>query len=80
MAASHQVDCEVRVSPEQEMGIYSNALRVTDQDKGRCLLEFLVYSETLNKARVVLQVSVPKAFIPVIRNEIDRRLGKVIIS
>jgi hypothetical protein len=77
MPGQHQVDCEVEIDPEKELGTYTNAFRVRDLEHGRCVLEFLVYSETGNKARVVLKIPVRKAFLPVIRDNIDTCLGRV---
>ncbi len=65
---SHQVDCEVVVDPSIVFGIFANAFRVTDVEEGGCLLEFLVYSATDQRAKVVRRVPVRKSFLPVIRD------------
>ena len=71
MPKPHRVDCEVVVGPHLAMGIYSNAFRVQDGENGRCLLEFLVFSENENQAQVMVKVPVRKSFLPVIRDNID---------
>lgn len=75
MPKPHRVECEVDVEPEQAMGTYSNAFRVQEDEAGKCVLEFLVYSETEGKALVVVKVPVRKSFLPVIRDNIDACLG-----
>lgn len=66
----HLVDCEVAVAPEKVLGVFANAFRVTETDDGLCLLEFLVYAATEARSAVVQCVSVPKSFLPIIRDRI----------
>jgi len=70
MSGSHLVECEVDVDPSQAFGVFANAFRVQDDDAGCCLLEFLVYSATEQRAKVVAKVPVRRSFLPVIRNSI----------
>ena len=70
MPTSPRLGCKVVVAPELAFGVYSNAFRVADSDDGRCLLEFLTYSATEHRAKVVARVLVRKAFLPVIRDRI----------
>lgn len=62
----------VPVDPGQVLGVFANAFRVVDEalEADQCLLEFLVYSQTEDLARVVGKVLVNKGLLPVIRDEI----------
>ena len=70
MRPKHRVNCKVVVPSDMVFGVYANAFRVLDTTDGRCLLEFLVYSETAHQAKVVSKVPVRKSFLPVIRDRI----------
>lgn len=58
------------------LGIFANAFRVAQDEieVGECLLEFLVYSQTEDLARVVGRVQVKKGLLPVIRDQITEVL------
>ena len=71
MPRQAQVECEVIVDPKKALGVYSNAFRLCEGGSGHCLLEFLVFSETENRAQVVLKFSVRNSFLPVIRDSLD---------
>jgi len=71
MPRQARVECEVHVDPRKALGVYSNAFRLCEGAPGRCLLEFLVYSESENRAQVALKISVRNSFLPVIRDSLD---------
>jgi hypothetical protein len=74
MPGLHHVASEVVVDPSMALGVFTNAFRV--QERGStCLLEFLVYSATEDRAVIVGRVPVRKAFLPVIRDQIAASLG-----
>ena len=75
MPAATRVECPVAVDPELALGVYANAFRVLDAGDEQCLLEFLVYSETENRAAIVDRIPVKKSFLPVIRDVITRMMG-----
>lgn len=77
MAYRHQVDCEVVVSPDLVFGVFANAFRIVEQDSGHCRLEFLVFSDAEQRAKVVAPVSIRKSFLPVIRDILTRSLHHV---
>lgn len=70
------VDRQIRVDPIQALGIFANAFRVVDEEAGadQCLLEFLVYSQNEDLARVVGRVLVSKGLLLAIRDEIKEVL------
>ncbi len=74
---THRVDCEVEVDPALAFGVFANAFRVVETNEADCLLEFLVYSATEQRAKVVDKVPVRKSFLPVIRDRISTCLGTV---
>lgn len=76
MPTQHQVNCEVVVPPDLAFGVYSNAFRLSDTTDGRCQLEFLVYSVTEKRAKVVSKVPVRRSFLPVIRDRITTCLAE----
>ena len=59
------VDCPIDPPNGDPFGEFSNALRITE-DGGQIILDFCVYSESENRARVVSRVRVGKDFIPII--------------
>jgi len=71
---AHQVECEVAVNPEEVFGVFANAFRVLEGDNGVCLMEFLIYSSTEQRAIVVKRVPVKQSFLPVILDQINNRL------
>jgi len=73
MAGLHHVASEVVVDPSRAFGVFTNAFRV--QESGStCLLEFLVYSATEDRAVIVERVPVRKAYLPVLRDLIAASL------
>jgi len=65
------VDCPIEVGPEHQLGAYVNAFRVRRTAKGEHVLDFLLYSEVENAAKVVSRIRVDEAFVP----HIKERLG-----
>jgi len=63
------VDCPVEPPSGDPYGEFANALRIS-LDGGQILLDFCVYSESENTARVVSRVRVSKDFIPIIHQKI----------
>jgi hypothetical protein len=67
-----------KVNPLDALGVYANAFRIVTDVAGtgpeRCLLEFLVYSETEDLAQIVGRVLVKKGLLPVIRDLITEVL------
>jgi hypothetical protein len=71
MGEDELVDCPVEVGPEHQLGAYANAFRVRRTTKGEHILDFLLYSEVENAAKVVSRVRIPDAFVP----QMEARLG-----
>lgn len=71
MSRPHRVNCDVVVGPDQAFGVFANAFRVSEGTDGRCMLEFLVYSATEQRALVVMKIPVRPTFLPVIRDRIE---------
>lgn len=65
---------QVRLRPEHSQGMFANAFRVVDAEGDQCHLEFLVYSKTENRARIVGRVSVNKGLLPLLRDAITEVL------
>lgn len=67
-----------KVNPLEALGVYANAFRILDEAVGtepdKCLLEFLVYSQTEDLAKVVGRVLVKKGLLPAIRDQITEVL------
>ena len=65
-------------APPDALGVYANAFRivadVVDADPDQCLLEFLVYSQSEDLAKVVGRVVVKRGLLPVIRDQITEVL------
>lgn len=73
MAFKNVTDCPID-APEDPYGAYSNAIRLSS-DGNDVLIDFCVYSETENRARVVSRVRVAQAFLPVILQKIEHDLN-----
>lgn len=70
----HSVECEVDLNPQSVFGTFANAFRLLEEGDG-CLLEFLVYSATEQRAEVVQRVQVRREFVPAIRDRMSESLG-----
>ena len=70
----HRVECEVQVDPQEAMGIFANAFRVVEDEAGRCLLEFFVYSSTEDRAVLVSRIPVRKNLLPVFLGHLNESL------
>jgi len=58
-------------------GHFANAFRVLEGDGEGCLLDFLVYSASANKASVVSRIRVRREFLPSIRDSLSMALTEV---
>jgi len=58
-------------------GHFANAFRVLEGDDEGCLLDFLVFSASANKASVVSRIRVRREFLPAIRDSISMTLTEV---
>lgn len=70
--AYKNVHCDVE-DPEDLYGTFANSFRIT-QDGSEILLDFCVYSERENRARVVSRVRVSAEFLPIIHQKIGSSL------
>lgn len=66
------------LNPLEALGVYANAFRILSDPEGaapdECLLEFLVYSQSEDLAKVVGRVVVKRGLLPVIRDQITEVL------
>lgn len=55
------------------LGAFANAFRIMDNPGGKpeCFLDFLLYSASENRARVVARIQVSREFLPTIRDRLD---------
>lgn len=76
------LDLQVNVSEEYRLGQFANAFRIVDDHSGgpECLLDFLVYSGSEGTASVVSRIRVRRAFLPVLRAQLDRVLSEILIT
>ena len=72
MSSTKNVSCPV--DTQGDFGSYANAFRVM-QDGNDILLDFCVYSEQDNKAKVVSRVRVPPTFLAVILSRLQEALN-----
>ena len=72
MAFKNVTDCPIDL-PEDPYGSYANAIQLSS-DGNEILIDFCVYSETENRARVVSRVRVAQAFLPIILQKIEHDL------
>ena len=77
MEQQHQVDCKVAVDPQEALGTFANAFRVMEDETGRCLMEFLVYSSTEKRAAIVRRVVVQPNFLPLIVQRMSDSLDPI---
>jgi hypothetical protein len=69
--AFKNIECPISGPVEDPFGEFANAFRLS-VDGAEILLDFCVYSEAENTARVVSRVRVSKDFLPVIVQKIGR--------
>ena len=71
---SHKtVDCPVHA--EEPFGVFANAFRLSS-DGAEILLDFCVYSETENQAKVVSRVRISSGFLTTIHKKISEAFKK----
>jgi len=68
------VDCPVEGPEADPYGTFSNAIKVS-LDGSEVLIDFCVYSEAENRARVVSRVRVSQDFLPIIHQKIGQDLN-----
>lgn len=66
-------NCRIELPEKDPLGVYANSVRLT-QDGAEILLDFCVYSETEDRARVQSRVRVSPEFLRVIVNKIEDSL------
>ena len=71
--ASHTKNVSCPVDTQGDFGSYANAFRIM-QDGNDILLDFCVYSEQDNAAKVVSRVRVPPTFLNVILSRLQEAL------
>lgn len=74
MSFKNVTDCPID-APEDPYGTYANAIRLTS-DGGEVLIDFCVYSQNENRARVISRVRVAQAFLPIILQKIEQDLNR----
>ena len=65
--------CTIDPPEKDPLGVYSNALRLS-VDGSEILLDFCLYSETEDRAKVVSRIRVPPDFLAVISKKIEDSL------
>jgi hypothetical protein len=68
------VDCPVDEPEEDFYGTFANAIRLK-ADGQEILIDFCVWSEAQNRARVVSRVRVSQDFLPIIHQKIGHDLN-----
>lgn len=68
---------DILINPELDLGEFANAFRVLEDEDGGCVLEFLVYSETGKKAKLVRRITVNPALLPRIRDKLTKVLNLI---
>jgi hypothetical protein len=65
--AHPQRTTNVIVESSLKHGVFANAFRIVDETGPDCFLDYMVYSEDANEAKVVARVRVNRDFLPNIR-------------
>lgn len=60
--------CHVEFEGGSKEGVYANAFRIVEGDEVNCFLDFLIYSEKDNEAKVVTRVRINRCLLPDIRD------------
>jgi hypothetical protein len=71
------VNCEVKVPQSQRFGSFANAFRVIQDAGQEYLLDFLVYSDTEQSAKVVARLRVYAPMLPAIRDRLASTMKEV---
>ena len=71
-----RVDCPVNVPNGRELGDYANAFRVM-RDGPEWILDFLLFSETENKATLVTRIRMHEAMLGSIRDRLTQTLTEM---
>jgi len=72
---ARRLNVDVESGEAPPAGTFANAFRVLEEDGG-CVLDFLVYTPSEGRAFVVSRVRVSPEFLPLIRDQISRKLRK----
>ena len=73
MSQVRRLDVDVEFGEVPHVGTFANAFRVLEDDDG-CVLDFLVYTPSEGRAFVVARVRVSPEFLPLIRDQMSRKL------
>ena len=63
MSEDRRIECPVVVPPNLAVGEYANAFRIVHDSGTEWFLDFLVFSESENTAKVVSRTRVQEAFL-----------------
>lgn len=66
MRDSTKINADVLFEYGQQFGVFANAFRVVEETGGDCFLDFMEYSATEKKVRVVARVRVRREFLEAI--------------
>lgn len=71
--------CETEIPEDLRLGSFANAFRVLEEDGVDVLLDFLLFSATEKRARLVSRVRIRRAFMPVLRDRLEEATGMELI-
>ena len=77
MAEDRKVDCPVALPQDIAVGDYSNAFRIVHDSGTEWFLDFLVFSESAQTAKVVSRVRVQEAFLEAIQGRMTATLQSI---
>ena len=72
-----RITCDVDVPKSKRFGVFANAFRVLQDSGPEYLLDFLIYSDSEQSAKVVARLRVLAPMIPAIRNRLGELLKEV---
>lgn len=75
-----QVQVDVDFGSADIIGSFANAFRVTKDTGDEFFLDFLAFSASEKKARMVVRLRVHKTLIPAIRERLDNTLKELIVA
>lgn len=69
-----EIGCEIEISEEQSFGVFANSFRIVPDTQYECYLDFLVYSATNNRAKVLSRIRVRNDFLVTIKDRLNSLL------
>ncbi len=75
MPIARHLDQPVHLGDQSPAGVFSNAFRILCSGDDQCVLEFLVFSPSEQKAYVIRRVQLRLELVPLIKDQIALALG-----